>query len=240
MRSWFAEFAAGRCNPVQSAYWQAKPSEELYDIAADPYEVRNLANMPEHSSRIEELKAKLRADMLASRDVGLIPEGMFPRLAGEQTIHDYARSAAYPLERILDVADLASDRDAIRLPELMAAMQDPHPVVRYWGATGGLTLGHDARPAQGKLKSLLSDDSPDVRVVAAEALGVLGDVSSTKEALAEVLRNGNLHEALAAQNAVEALWRSGQLDLTTAQALVTVRDFSEPADRIPRLLQEQQ
>ena len=52
MRSWHASFAAGRCNPVQARYWGPKPPEELYDVAADPFEIRNLADDPRQAARL--------------------------------------------------------------------------------------------------------------------------------------------------------------------------------------------
>ena len=45
-KEWEREYKAGRCNAAQSAFWERKPYEELYDIAADPHEVNNLAGDP--------------------------------------------------------------------------------------------------------------------------------------------------------------------------------------------------
>jgi hypothetical protein len=236
MRSWHAEFAADRCNEVQSAYWKAKPGEEFYELAGDPHEIRNRIDEAAHAARIAKLRDALRAEILATRDTGFIPEGMFGRLAGDKTIYDYAQSDAYPLARILDLADAASDRNPANLPTFIAALDDPHPVIRYWAATGCLILADRSAPAKSKLRVLLNDESPDVRVVAAEAIAHLGEQEAAAEAIANVLKSGNLHEALAAQNAVDFMWQSGTLPLAAAQGLVRDLKFSEPADRIPRYL----
>jgi hypothetical protein len=102
--------------------------------------------------------------------------------------------------------------------------------------TGCLILADRSAPAKAKLRVLLNDESPDVRVVAAEAIAHLGEQEAAAEAIATVLKSGNLHEALAAQNAVDFMWQSGTLPLATAQGLVRDLKFSEPADRIPRYL----
>ncbi len=53
-----------------------------------------------------------------------------------------------------------------------------------------------------------------------------------------VLKGGNLHEALAAQNALDFLREAGHVTLARAQDLVRGLEFGEPADRIPRYLLE--
>ena len=216
MRSWFAEFAAGRCNETQAAYWKPKPGEEFYEIAGDLFEIRNRIAEPQHAARIAKLRAALRSDILKTRDTGFIPEGMFPKLSGDKTIYDYAQSQAYPLERILDLADQAGDRNAANLPDFLTALEDPHPVVRYWAATGCLILADKAAAAKARLRARLDDEWLDVCVVAAEAIALLGEREAAAEAIARVLNNGNVHEALAAQNALDFMWKAGTIPLAQA------------------------
>ncbi|HOB98186.1 MAG TPA: sulfatase-like hydrolase/transferase [Verrucomicrobiota bacterium] len=240
MRAWHAEFVAGRCNEIQSAYWQPKPSEEFYELAGDPFELRNRIGEPGHAGRIAELRAALRAEILATRDTGFIPEGMFAKLAGSGTVYDYAQSAAYPLDRVLDLADKASDGDPVHLAALGAALDDPHPVIRYWAATGCLILRGKAASEKTKLRALLGDAWADVRVVAAEAIAHLGEPEAAVEALGAVLETGTLHEALAAQNAIDYLWQGGLVTLARAHDLVRASKHGEPGDRIPRHLGSQE
>jgi N-sulfoglucosamine sulfohydrolase len=175
MRSWHAEFVAGRCSEIQAAYWKSKPGEEFYQIEEDPLELESRGKDPEFAAHVERLREALRDEILATRDVGFIPEGMMERLAGDQTIYEYAQSDAYPLPRILAIADKASQGDVRFLPELMIALDDPDPVVRYWGATGCLILREGALQAKAKLLERLTDQWGDVRVVAAEAVAYLGE-----------------------------------------------------------------
>lgn len=239
MRSWFEEYAAGRCNAVQAAYWQPKPGEELYQISSDPFEVENLAALSGQATRLGAMRATLRAEILATRDTGFIPEGMFQQLAGGRTILDYARSPAYPLEKILELADRASEGDPDHLPEFIAALGDSHPVIRYWAATGCLILKEKAAPAKVKLHALLADTSADVRVAAAEAVAYLGEEEAALEAVADVLKSSNIHEVLAAQNALDYMRQAGHVSLPEAQRLVKDLKLPEPADRIPSYLLDQ-
>jgi len=161
---------------------------------------------------------------------------MFSRLAGDKTIYDYAQSQAYPLERILDLADKASDRNAANLPAFLTALDDPHPVVRYWAATGCLILADKAGAAKAKLRARLDDEWLDVRVVAAEAIAHLGERTAAAKVIGEIIKAGNAHESLAAQNALDFMWQAGNVTLAQAQSLVRDLKFTEPGDRIPRYL----
>jgi hypothetical protein len=236
MASWYDAFMAGKCNPVQARYWGPKPPEELYDVTADPYEIHNLAGDPRYAAKLADMRRKLRDEMILIRDTGFIPEGMFERLAGEKTIYEYAQSDAYPIERIIELADKVSSRDPAALPDLLAALDDPHPVARYWGALGCRLLEDQAAPAKDALKALLNDDWADVRVVAAEALSYLGETGAAVETIAAALKGKNLYEVLAALNTLEAMWKAGQVPLERVRAIVQDLDLDEPADRIPRYL----
>jgi arylsulfatase A-like enzyme len=236
MGSWHAAFKQGRTNPVQSRYWQPKPAEEFYRIEDDPHELRNLAGTSAHASRRADLRAALRAEIVGTRDTGFIPEGMFDLLRGAGTIYDYAQSAAYPIERIVDLADRAAAGDPDGISDLQAASQDPHPVIRYWSAVGALILKERAAPMKPRLLALLRDEFADVRVVAAEALGCLGESDRARDALTDVLKHGRPYEVLAALNTLESMWRAGQVPLDRVHALVRDLKLSEPADRIQRFL----
>src|SRR5690606_6021306 len=110
------------------------------------------------------MRQTLRSEIIAIRDTGFIPEGMFARLAGDKTIYEYARSDAYPIERIVDLANLATEGKPANLPALIAALRDDHPVVRYWGATGCLILKDQSQPAKHALLTSLNDSWLDVAV----------------------------------------------------------------------------
>lgn len=236
MRSWYEEFVAGRCNEAQSVYWKPKPAEELYHSTADPFEIKDQVQDETQQKRLVEMRDKLRADILKSRDTGFIPEGMFTRLAGERTIYGYAHSDAYPLERILDLADAATSRDVSQLPTLIKALSDPHPVMRYWAATGCLVLQGKSAPAKVALLPLLKDEWADVRVVAAEALAFLGEQEAALATVTDVAKNGQLYESLAALNTLDFLWKEGNITLAQAQEAVKGLKFKEPNDRIPKYL----
>jgi arylsulfatase A-like enzyme len=212
MVSWYEEWLAGRCDEVQSRYWEPKPVEELYEVNVDPYQIRNLAGDPDYDRVLIRMRKQLDQTVRQSRDTGFVPEGMFARLCGDETIYDYVQSDRYPFAEVHRVAKLASQRTAAHLHQLQAAMTHAHPAVRYWAAQGCLILGEAAEPALLDLQKLLSDPNLDVRVPAAEAIAQMGHVEAAFPVLIGVVHQGNRFEANAALNALDFLIADGRLD----------------------------
>ncbi len=225
MGSWYEAYRKGQCNPIQARYWQTKPSEELYDLATDPYDVKNLVGDPQYSDRLAHMRETLRKDIVRMRDTGFIPEGMFEKLMGDKTLYEYAQSDAYPIERIVEVADLAVSHDASAIEKLVAACNDPHPVIRYWGATGLLVLQEKAAPAKEKLKELLKNDWMDIRVVASEALSYLGQTDLALKTLESIIKNEPEYVSLAAMNALDFMQQAGHVSLERIHQLLGNTQF---------------
>jgi N-sulfoglucosamine sulfohydrolase len=65
----------GKLTEAQKPFMAAtRPEEELYDLAADPYEVKNLATDPGHEKTLKELRARLDHWIEESGDRGAVPE----------------------------------------------------------------------------------------------------------------------------------------------------------------------
>lgn len=168
-QSWAREIGQGRGTPATTAFWGEKPSEELYDLEADPDNVRNLAADPASRQTLDRMRGALRRFVLEIRDNGFVPEGS--ALEGYEASR---KPGACPMDRILDVAIAASDRAPANLSRLTDALRDPNEAVRWWAAQGIAILGPDAADAETALRERVEDPSESVRVAIAEALSRLG------------------------------------------------------------------
>jgi arylsulfatase A-like enzyme len=246
-RVWKQLFDEGKLAPPQRHFWeQPRAPEELYDLHSDPDEVNNLAGSAEHRDALERLRQALREQVLSVRDVGFLPEGEIHARAKDSTPYEMGHDPKkYPLENVLAAADLASMLKAQGLPELTRLLDDGDSAVRYWAATGILMRGADAVAAShGALERALKDESPYVRVPAAEALGRYGTASDVELALPVLLeaadvRNHGAYAAIAALNAIDALGPRA----AAARGAVRALPRTDPAspDRaneyVPRLIQ---
>ncbi|MEO6810061.1 MAG: sulfatase-like hydrolase/transferase, partial [Isosphaeraceae bacterium] len=237
----------GALTPIQDAFWKPKPSEELYDLKTDPDEVHNLAGSPEHQA----VQARLRTaqqDLARSiRDVGFLPEG--ERFRRSQSISPYDLGhddAQYPFDRVFATAELASIRQADALPDLKTALVDPKSGVRYWAALGLLIRGQagfDA--AKDALRAALDDPSPDVRIVAAQAISQYGTADDLERSLALLVQLGDwshndVFTVLGALNVLDSLGAKAEPKAAAIRALPETGKSPNPryASYVPRLLEE--
>jgi uncharacterized sulfatase len=209
---WKDLYDQGKLKPPQTFFWETKPAEELYDLANDPDEVNNLAGSPDHRRILARLHEAQRDKALEIRDVGFLPEGEIHSRAQGSTPYEMGHDESkYPLEKIMAAAELASSLEPDATGQLVGLFEDPDSAVRYWAAMGILMRGSQAvNSAKAALGKALTDDSPYVRVVAAEALGRYGSESDAARAvsllmeLAPLDTNG-VFVSMLALNALDAL-----------------------------------
>ncbi|WP_114778560.1 sulfatase-like hydrolase/transferase [Botryobacter ruber] len=208
--SWEKSYKAGTLNAIQAAFWQPKPTEELYDVTADPHNIHNLAGDKKYREVLEKMRKATHDMMLQSRDAGFIPEAMRVEISKTGTSYDYARSAAYPLEKILETAEMATTRDAGHLKQLTERLSDKSPIVRYWSANGCIILGRQAQAAKPELTKLLNDPEPSVRIAAAEALYGLGEKTDVLQVLTQSLTSENDFVRVHALTVLETMEKDAQ------------------------------
>lgn len=208
-QEWKRRFDEGKLLPHQAAFWMTKPAEEFYDLHEDPDEVHNLVDSPEHQSRLARMRQALRQWQLGIRDVGLLPEGELHRRSEGSTPYTMGHDPdQYDVETILDAAELATNGQAGGIDKLKEALASSDVAVRYWGTVGMLCRGRPAvEVSKTELRKALRDDSPCVRLVAAEALARYGESSDREPALDALCsianQETNGYAVLEAVNALE-------------------------------------
>ncbi|WP_207534118.1 sulfatase-like hydrolase/transferase [Desertivirga arenae] len=191
MQSWEREYRAGTLNETQLVFWKEKPSEELYDVVADPHNINNLAGKKEYQADLERLRKQLHKTLVETRDIGFIPEAQLEEIAKSTAPYDFARSSGYDVARVLETAELASSRDPKQLPEITKRLKDKDAVVRYWAATGITILGTKASSAKAQVSELLNDQVEAVRIAAAEAVYKLGEKNQGLAVISSALNSTN-------------------------------------------------
>ena len=137
-QSWARGGREGQLTPATAQFWGQKPTEELYDMDADPDNVNNLAADPAHRETLEaDARGACGSACWTIKDNGFLPEGS--ALEGYDASHT---PGAYP------------DRAGIRAGELGCGQRCGQPAgidrgarrPKRAGALVGRTGLHDARP----------------------------------------------------------------------------------------------
>ncbi len=205
INSWERAYNEGKCNDVQSIFWNTKPPEELYDTENDPWEVNNLAKDPNYQEVLKEMRAANNDWILKIKDAGFLPEGEFEEINKTATVYDYLRSGKINFEEIVESANVSTSGNIENYKLLLEYLQNDNSAIRYWGATGLLLLGDEAKYAIPELKALLRDSSEDVVAVVSEALYNLGEIEMARTGFLYVIKNGNELSRNRALNAIDAI-----------------------------------
>lgn len=220
MRSWEKAFLEGKLDEVQSRFWKAKPTEELFDVKKDPHNINNLALDPAYKKTLNRMRKENRKWMLHVRDVGFIPEAIILEKSKTTTLYEYGRSGEYDLKNIIETAEMATMGAVKYLPKLIKKLDDPDRVVRYWAATGCAILGGQSKPALDKLTGLMEDPEIAVQIAAAEALYGLEQTSVALETLTAALRSDNLMARVQALNVMEIMGADAAAALAEISKLI--------------------
>jgi len=207
MKVWRKLAGQGKLNKVQGRYFNAtKPLEELYDTAKDPHQINNLAGDAKYEPVLRRMRGELRAWMLKTGDLGLLPEYEMQRRSAASTPYQLAHDKAkHPQERLMAAADTANAMDAAKLPELVKLLGDADPAVRWWGAIGLTALSKRSAPAADALRKAMKDDSPLVRVAAADAMCNLEKYDEALPVLTAALQDKSPCVRLRAINVLDSI-----------------------------------
>lgn len=190
------------------ALWEAPSGpEQLFDLTADPWEMKNLAKDPAHSGKLAAMRERLKATMKETHDTGLVPEPLFETLAGNGAIATYVQSDAFDINKITDLAFAATEMNEKHLPTFRKAVQSKDSVERYWGVNGLLLLaGKSTEVKPDDITQLLKDTEPVIRTSSANALFILGQTDIASHALiADVANKMNSASLLNLLNTLKRL-----------------------------------
>ncbi len=246
-RVWKRLHDEGKLAPAQDVFWNTKAPEELYDLQSDPDEINNLAALRAHQEILERLRTAQHDLAQKIRDVGFLPEGeLFSRSKGGSPYDMRHDDSQYPFERVIGTAELASMLKPDAVPALKTRLRDSDSAVRYWAALGMLMRGEfGLREAHAELLAALKDNSPYVRIAAAESLGRYGSDADLKAALkilvelAPIDKNG-VFVSMAALNALDALGQKAGSVADAIKAMPATAIVPDPrySSYVPRLLED--
>jgi len=173
-REWRQLFIDGKLNEAESIFFKARPVEALYDLEADPYETKNLADDPAHADKLADLRGRLNAWVKGMPDLSFYPES---HLAAEAIENPTAFGQAHKddIAKLVDIANLSLIDIDEAAEGIAAAIDSDDPWQRYWGLIVCSSHEKAASDFIDKAKKLATDDpEPLVIARAAQFLAIVG------------------------------------------------------------------
>ncbi len=207
MQVWREAYDAGALNEVQSAFFEAKPAEEFYDVLADPHEINNLVGVDEHEEDLSRLRDRLFVGQEWMHDTGFVPESMLRRWRGDlsewSACHSFMR---YDTSSTHAMGLLAAKAARSNTEILLWSLSLEDPLDCYWAVMACFQLEELTPEITEHLELLLDSEEPAVAIAAAELLVVHESASDGALAtLARYLEHAQGEVRLAAADALDRL-----------------------------------
>lgn len=168
--------AANKLNAAQSAFYQARPPEALFDLEKDPHEINNLAADPAYRDVLIDLRTTLQHKVKSLPDIGFFPEPRFLSLSNGDG-NAFGQQNKAQIAALIDIADLQVAPFSAARKRIADALNSKQPMERYWGLITCSAFGKQASSFYEQAKTMAaSDPDPLVRTRAAEFLGLTGVV----------------------------------------------------------------
>jgi HEAT repeat protein len=200
-QQWRQRYRQGQLNEVQRRFFEPKPVEMLFDVEADPHEVKNLAGDPACAEVLRDLRSRLQAKVKGLPDLSFYPESHLVQHAMDDPVA-FGRQHAREIAELADTADLALLPFDEAAPRLTAALQSDNPWQRYWALIACSCFGDRAKTLVPAVRALVDDPELLVRVRAAECLGILGAADPRPALYAALAATESPVEALLTLNTV--------------------------------------
>jgi hypothetical protein len=135
------------------------------------------------------MRQRLKHQMIEASDTGLVPEGMFGEIAGDQPLFAALKSQGFDFPSIAEMAFDVMGREETAAPMIQRGLVDPDMVRRYWAVQGCLANDRIAAANRAVLGEMLKDESATLRIVAAHSLIAAKESEvATEQLFAEMLQ----------------------------------------------------
>jgi len=201
------DLAEGKLNALQKSLFIDRPTEFLFDIRNDLWEVNNLAPDPKFSNLLMRMRTQLNSELLSQRDIMLLPEYELNLISASTTPFEYRLdNSNFPVEEIYAAASLSGKRGKQVALQQVNLLKSSNKIVRYWAVTGLRSQSTDVLNAYRSLiAAAMADSYSLVSITAAAILFQLDKDKAAQDKLITFCRNDDALLALTTINYLQYL-----------------------------------
>lgn len=204
-KEWKDLFDNGKLNEIQSQFFKPKVTEELYDVENDPYETINLANNPAYQKSLKQLRKNLNGWMSSMPDLSLFPENYIIDEAFNDPMA-FGQAHKTEISKYLKIANLQVIPFHKAQHKLKKYLKSTDELERYWALMTCSSFGTLAGAFTNQIKQIMKSDPLLInKMRAAEFLGIIGILDSSKYLTEILYESTNEKEALLILNTIASL-----------------------------------
>ena len=214
-RDWEKLYKEGKLNEAQSAYWETKPYEELYDIVNDPHNINNLAEDPEYADVLAELSQETNKWIAETQPIDVLPEPLMHRINKETRLHDSIKGSDFPLMQVHEIARMSARAAKEDFETLYEYTKDENAVIAFWGIKAMFQYDAELK-SSGLLEEFrknLSHPELYIQNLTANVLLSLGEKQDYTQLILQGVNSDNGFERLEALQLYEKLERDEEIDV---------------------------
>ncbi|MGC6431334.1 MAG: sulfatase [Jejuia sp.] len=170
---WKQLFLEGKLNEIQSQFFLPKDAEYLYDVEADPYQTKNLANNTEYAETLKSLRENMNCRVKGMPDLSFYPEFHLINNAFENPVA-FGQAHKAAISKYVDISNYILEDFASVKTKIENSLNSNDPWERYWALITCSNFGEEANVFNVKVKDISKNDEELInRVRAAEYLGLI-------------------------------------------------------------------
>jgi len=180
----------GELNDIQSAFFEFKDPEYLFDLESDPFETINLAGESDFSSVLMAMRTELNSWIKGMPDLSFYPEQILIDSAFSNPT-GFGKRHKKEISKYLDVVNLSLSEFTSIENQITKSLNSTDAWERYWALTAAISFGEDAKELIPLLSRISKDDSELTnRVRASEFLAIVSKINPT-ESMTNCLYSSN-------------------------------------------------
>ncbi|MCW2119925.1 sulfatase [Flavobacterium sp. 7A] len=204
-QEWEALYKQGKLNKDQSRFFEVKPAEELYDVIKDPYELNNLAALPDHQSDLKKMRKELNCWMESMPDLSFYPEFYLIENAIQNPL-EFGKKHKKNIRNYIKIANLEVLDFEKASPKIKKLLQSEDKWERYWALIVATSFGDEAKTLTTAVQTSLALETENInKLRAAEFLSIVAHQNTAQDITAILYAAKSDTEALLILNAAVLL-----------------------------------
>lgn len=172
-KEWAQLYDQGKLNEVQAAFFKKRPVELLFDVEADPFETKNLADDESFKTTLLELREKLNSWVVGMPDLSFYPEHYLIENAFQNPVK-FGQDHKEDIKRYIEISNLSLLNFDEAKQALEKSLNSQDPWERYWALINCSIFGEEAKTFLPKIIEISKTDSELInKVRAAEYLALI-------------------------------------------------------------------